>query len=144
MSYATLDYYKNTYGGKTASDPTITAYLNRASKDLDIASMNRIVVAEMEVEELVSLYDANCAQAEFYVDNGTSVQGSGESASLGSFSYSGSSTAAPGGLSKRAAQFLMLTGLMSRAIATSPVRRMQELSSGGVIPENRDTIGVDK
>lgn len=145
MSYATLDYYKNTYGGKTAADATITACLNRASDDLDIATMNRIIAADMEAEELALLYKANCAQAEFYVDNGTSAtQGGGGSASLGSFSYSGDAVSAPGGISKRAAQFLMLTGLMSRAIATSPVRRMQELSNGGVIPENRDAIGVNE
>lgn len=142
MSYAKLDYYKNTYAGKTAADATLTAYLNRAARDLDLASMNRIVIADMEAEELAALYDANCAQAEFYVENGTGAASSGGSASLGSFSYSGDSSQFAGGVSKRAFQFLMLAGLTNRAIATSPTRRMQDLNGGGVIPETR--TGIDE
>ena len=40
--YTTLDYYKTTYGGRTAPDAGLTAMLNRAADDIDIATLNRV------------------------------------------------------------------------------------------------------
>lgn len=139
MSYATLSYYKTTYVGKTAEDATITALLNRASIDIDVATLNRIDITVMEAGELEYLYQANCAQAEYYIQNGT-TEASG-SASLGSFSYSGETgQSAPGGLCNRAARLLSMLGLMNRAVGVLPIRNMQELSDGSVIPETREAV----
>lgn len=143
--YTTLDYYKTTYGGRTAADAVLTTMLNRAADDIDIATLNRVDTSTMSDADLLLLSKANCAQAEFYIMNGTTETGGG-SASLGSFSYSGSaeSPANPGGLCGRASRFLVFTGLLSRSVASIPARRMQELSSGGVIPETRSFAEVDE
>ena len=139
MSYATLSYYKTTYVGKTAEDAVITAMLNRASIDLDVAALNRIDITVMEASELEMLYQANCAQAEYYIQNGT-AEASG-SASLGSFSYSSNAKeTAPGGLCNRAMRLIALLGFANRAVGSFPVRRMQELSDGSVIPESRNGV----
>ena len=132
--YATPTYYRNTYLGQAVADDTkLTQLLTRASDDMDIACMGRVDTAEMNTVELDFLMKATCAQAESYAQEGT-ADGSG-SVSIGSFSMSGKESAAPGGGCKRSARYLVVTGLMNRAVASMPVRNLQDLESGGVIPE---------
>lgn len=139
--YATLEYYRTTYIGQAVSDDTkLTQLLTRASDDMDIACMGRVDTTEMNTVALDYLMKATCAQAESYAQEGT-ADASG-SVSLGSFSMSGKESAAPGGVCKRSARYLVLTGLMDRAVASMPVRNLQELASGGVIPETN--LGVDE
>ena len=139
--YATLTYYRNTYLGQAVADDTkLTQLLTRASDDMDIACMGRIDTAEMNTVALDYLMKATCAQSESYAQEGT-ADASG-SVSLGSFSMSGKESAAPGGVCKRSARYLVFTGLMNRAVATYPVRNLQELESGGVIPETN--LGVEE
>lgn len=139
--YATLSYYRTTYLGQAVSDDTtLTRLLTRASDDMDIACMGRIDTDDMNSVALDYLMKATCAQAESYAQEGT-ADATG-SVSLGSFSQSGKDGAAPGGLCKRASRNLMLTGLMNRAIASMPARNLQELASGGVIPET--ILGVEE
>lgn len=139
--YATLSYYRTTYLGQAvADDPTLTRLLTRASDDMDISCMGRIDTTEMNSVALDWLMKATCAQAESYAQEGT-ADATG-SVSLGSFSMSGKDKAAPGGLCNRSSRYLAFTGLMNRSIASMPVRNLQELTSGGVIPETN--IGVDE
>ena len=139
--YATLTYYRNTYLGQAVADDTkLTQLLTRASDDMDIACMGRIDTVEMNTVALDYLMKATCAQAESYAQEGT-ADASG-SVSLGSFSMSGKESVAPGGVCKRSARYLVFTGLMNRAVATYPVRNLQELESGGVIPETN--LGVEE
>ena len=139
--YATPTYYRNTYLGQAVADDTkLTQLLTRASDDMDIACMGRVDTTEMNTVALDYLMKATCAQAESYAQEGT-ADASG-SVSLGSFSMSGKESAAPGGVCKRSARYLVFTGLMNRAAASMPVRNLQELASGGVIPETN--LGVDE
>jgi hypothetical protein len=139
--YATLAYYRTTYLGQAvADDPTLTRLLTRASDDMDIACMGRIDTAGMNSVALDYLMKATCAQAESYAQEGT-ADGSG-SVSLGSFSMSGKDTATPGGIAKRAARYLVFTGLMNRSVVVYPVRNLQELQSGGVFPKTNE--GTDE
>lgn len=139
--YATLTYYRNTYIGQAVADDTkLTQLITRASDDMDIACMGRIDTTVMNTVALDYLMKATCAQAESYAQEGT-ADASG-SVSLGSFSMSGKESAAPGGVCKRSARYLVFTGLMNRSVASMPVRNLQELASGGVIPETN--IGVDE
>lgn len=139
--YATLTYYRNTYLGQpVADDPTLTRLLTRASDDMDIACLGRIDTTEMNSVAIDYLAKATCAQAESYAQEGTAdLSGS---VSLGSFSMSGKDGASPGGLCNRSSRYLMFTGLMNRAVAVYPVRNLQELESGGVIPETN--LGVEE
>ena len=132
--YADLDYYRDTYIGETVSDDTtLTKYLTRASQDLDIATLNRIYTDDMGEEQLEILKNATCAQAEFYAQNGTADLGG--SVSLGSFSGSDGGSATSGGMCSRAVRFLALSGLLNRSVTSLPIRKLYELQSGGVIPE---------
>jgi hypothetical protein len=132
MAYATLTYYKTTYVGETASDADITKWLNRASDDLDALSILPIDITTMSADQLDLLAKATCAQAEGY------IQGGGEefvgSVSLGGFSMNGGAKKS-GGLFDRAARYAFRLGLLNRSVASMPGRNLQELSSGGVIPE---------
>lgn len=115
MSYATTDYYQDTYAGKPISDvELLQRLLDRASDDLDFLTMGRIDITAMSTADLDTLYKANCAQAEFYSNNGMAEAGG--SASLGSFSYSGDSTGSVA-YSSRATNYLAMLGF-SRAAAT--------------------------
>ena len=137
--YATLDYYRNTYKGQAVADDTIlTQLLTRASEDMDVACLGRIDTADMNDIAIDWLSRATCAQAESYAQEGT-ADASG-SVSIGSFSMSGKDGAAPGGICKRAARSLVFTGLLNRSAASMPVRNLQELASGGVIPEENDGV----
>ena len=139
--YTTLNFYRNVYIGQAVADDTkLTQLLTRASDDMDIACMGRIDTTEMNTVALDYLMKATCAQAESYAQEGT-ADASG-SVSLGSFSMSGKESAAPGGVCKRSARYLVFTGLMNRAVASMPVRNLQELASGGVIPETN--LGADE
>ena len=132
--YADLDYYRTAYIGETVTDDTtLTKYLTRATQDIDIASLGRIDTDNMGDEQLALLKNANCAQAEFYAQNGTADLGG--SVSLGSFSGSDGSSASSGGMCSRAARFLALSGLLNRSVASYPKRKLYELNKGGVIPE---------
>lgn len=134
MAYTTLEYYTDTYKGRTAADATVEAYIGRGADDIDIATMNRIDTSAMSEEELEILAKANCAQAEAYVERGT-TQLTG-SVSLGSFSMSGESGSF-GPICKRAAQFLAVIGLLDRSVASLPARDMQDLHGGGVVQAER-------
>lgn len=139
--YATLDYYRNTYKGQAVADDTkLTQLLTRASDDMDIACLGRIDTASMNDVAIDWLSKATCAQAESYAQEGT-ADASG-SVSLGSFSMSGKEGVSPGGVCKRSARYLIFTGLLNRSVASVPVRNLQELESGGVIPEIN--LGVDE
>ena len=139
--YTTLNFYRNVYIGQAVADDTkLTQLLTRASDDMDIACLGRIDTTVMNTVAIDYLMKATCAQAESYAQEGT-ADASG-SVSLGSFSMSGKESAAPGGVCKRSARYLVFTGLMNRAVATYPVRNLQELESGGVIPETN--LGVEE
>ena len=132
MMYATIAYYRSTYLGQAVADDTkLTQLLTRASDDMDLAALGRIDISELNSVALDWLMKATCAQAESYAQEGLSDPSG--SVSLGSFSLSGKASA--GGLSSRAARFLAFTGLLNRAVAPYPIRNLQELDSGGVIPE---------
>lgn len=132
MAYATLTYYKDTYKGATASDATITAYLDRASDDLDLMATIAIDTSAMGADQLALLAKATCAQAEGYIQNGDADLPSG-SVSLGAFSISGGGTKR-GGVFVRAYKYALMAGLCNRSVATSPARNLDELSTGNVIP----------
>ena len=134
MAYATLDYYRNTYGGASASDAIITARLNRASDDLDMLAVVAIDIDVMGADQLDVLAKACCAQAEGYIQNGDSdVAGS---VSLGAFSMSGGGAVKKsGGLFARAYRFAVLAGIANRSVGAVPHRNLQDLASGGVFPE---------
>ena len=139
--YATLEYYRTVYVGQAVTDDTkLTQLLTRASDDMDIACMGRIDTTEMNSVAIDYLMKATCAQAESYAQEGT-ADASG-SVSLGSFSQSGKDGASPGGVCKRAARYLVFTGLMNRSVASMPVRNLQDLACGSVIPETN--LGVDE
>lgn len=134
MAYATLTYYKTTYVGETASDADITKWLSRASDDLDALSILPIDITAMSADQLDLLAKATCAQAEGYIQGGGDFEGS---VSLGSFSINGSAKKA-GGLYDRASKYAFRLGLLNRSVASLPGRNLHELSSGGVIPEERE------
>jgi hypothetical protein len=67
--YTTLDYYKTTYGGRTAADAVLTTMLNRAADDIDIATLNRVDTSIMSEADLMCFNELRTA--EFYVLNGT-------------------------------------------------------------------------
>jgi len=137
--YTTITYYRSTYLGQPVADDTkLTQLLTRASDDMDIASLGRIDITEMSAKQLDWLYKATCAQAEGYAQEGLS-DASG-SVSLGSFSMSGKEASVPGGLNKRAARYLVMAGLSSRAVYCSPSRNLYQLDSGGVIPEQNSMV----
>jgi len=122
MSYATLDYYKNTYLGSADTDANITKWLSRASDDIDIACLYQ-VPATPTAAQTALLQKACCVQAENYVING---DGLAESASLsvGSFSVSNSSCGSSGSSARPvlvdgAVRFLVFTGFYSRCIGYS-------------------------
>lgn len=135
--YATMVYYRTIYMGQpVADDTTLTRLLTRASQDMDVSCLGRIDVTEMNSVALDYLARATCAQAEGYAQEGT-ADGSG-SVSLGTFSMSGKDGSMPGGICNRASRNLAMTGLLNRAVASYPVRRLQDLASGGVYPVTND------
>jgi hypothetical protein len=135
--YTTLTYYRSTYLGQAVADDTkLTQLLTRASDDMDIATLGRIDTTEMGAKELDWLAKATCAQAESYAQNGITETATGASVSLGSFSESGNSGSnTAGAVCSRASRYLMMTGLLNRSMASFPVRNVQELDNGGVMPE---------
>ena len=133
MAYATLDYYKSTYGGASASDAIITARLNRASDDLDMLAVVAIDTDAMGSDQLDMLAKACCSQAEGYIQNGDAdIAGN---VSLGAFSMSGGSAKKISGIFARAYRFAILAGIGNRSVGALPHRNLQELNSGGVFPE---------
>jgi len=136
MAYATYAQYV-ALGYASAAQATVEAYLNRASDDMDIASLGKIDSTALEVEELAILVKATCAQAEHYVLNGTS--GFEGNVSLGTFSMSGAKSPSSV-VCSRAMRFLAMIGMTNRSIGTSPARHLYELGSGGVIPETNDEV----
>jgi len=135
MAYATLTYYKTTYVGESASDADITKWLDRASDDIDAMTVLPIDVDTLSATQLDLLSRAACAQAEGYIRNGGD-EFSG-SVSLGGFSMNGASKKS-GGFFDRAARYLFRLGLLNRSVGAYPARNVQELSSGGVIPEENE------
>ena len=116
MSYATLDYYKNTYLGAADTDANITKWLARASDDIDITCLYN-VPATLTAEQSTLLQKACCAQAENYVINGDGP-GDGASLSIGSFSISNNreGSAENPVLCGKAMRFLAFTGFQNRSI----------------------------
>lgn len=112
--YATVDFYKNDYKGKTVPESKLEELLTRASDDMDVASLGRIFLQELSDEQKDWLARATCAQAEDYAQNGT-AELSG-SVSLGSFSGSADGKQKQAGVSLRALKFLVLAGLANRAV----------------------------
>jgi hypothetical protein len=116
MSYATIDYYKNTFYGASASDAMIEKYLSRASDDIDANALYSFTFEELPAlfQELVK--KACCAQAENYISNGED-EGGYSSLTVGSFAVSLSVDAKKSGiLCGRAIQYLATTGLANRCI----------------------------
>jgi hypothetical protein len=136
MAYATYAQYV-ALGYASAAQATVEAYLNRASDDMDIASLGKLDSTALETEETAILVKAACAQAEHYVLNGTSsFEGN---VSLGIFSMSGAKK--PSGMvCDRAMRFLAMIGMTNRSVGTSPTRRLYQLDSGGVIPAQNDEV----
>lgn len=132
MAYATLTYYKTTYVGEAASDADIEKYLDRASDDIDAITVQAIDTDTMSASQLDLLARATCAQAEGYIQGGdSSFSGS---VGLGGFSMSGV-VKKTGGLFDRAGRYAFRLGLLNRSIGCLPSRNLQELKTGGVIPE---------
>ena len=136
MAYATYAQYI-ALGYATAAQATVEAYLNRASDDMDIASLGKLDSTALEVEETAILVKATCAQAEHYVLNGTG--GFEGNVSLGTFSMSGAKPPV-GVVCSRAMRFLAMIGMTNRSVGASPSRHLYELESGGVIPETNDGV----
>lgn len=138
MAYATYAQY-TALGYATSAQATVEAYLNRASDDMDIASLGKLDSTALEAEETAILVKATCAQAEHYVLNGTG--GFDGNVSLGTFSMSGASSSSPSKiLCQRAMRFLAMIGMTNRSVGVSPSRHLYELESGGVIPETNDGV----
>jgi len=117
MAYATLTYYKSTYGGKSVDDTETTKWLNRASDTIDMATGGVIDTSTLSTYQNDMLQKACCAQTEYYVVNGDDYNTSGvSSASIGKFSYSNGSTTKTPSLVDRAMQYLELAGLTFRGI----------------------------
>lgn len=136
MAYATYAQY-TALGYATASQATIESYLNRASDDMDIASLGKLDSTALEAEETAILVKATCAQAEHYVLNGTG--GFEGNVSLGTFSMSGAKSPSSV-VCSRAMRFLAMIGMTNRSVGVSPSRHLYELESGGVIPETNDGV----
>ena len=136
MAYATYAQY-TALGYATASQATIESYLNRASDDMDIASLGKLDSTALEAEETAILVKATCAQAEHYVLNGTG--GFEGNVSLGTFSMSGAKSTSSV-VCSRAMRFLAMIGMTNRSVGVSPSRHLYELESGGVIPETNDGV----
>lgn len=120
MAYADLTYYKTTYGGRSIVDDETTKWLERASDDLDMMTGFQIVESNLSLWQLTQVKKACCAQAEFYVTNGETYNaGTVQSASIGKFSYSGSSGSSRPTLSPRAMSYLSSTGLMFAGVSVA-------------------------
>jgi len=112
MAYADVTFYRETYIGRNClDDDTLEKWLSRASDDIDILTGMKIDTATMYAFELTLLKKATCAQAENYLVNGDGVDGDFESASLGSFSYSGGKIET-GKVCENSFKYLELTGLL--------------------------------
>ena len=115
MSYATLDYYKNTYLGAADTDANITKWLSRASDDIDITCLYK-VPETLTAQETTLLQKACCAQAENYVTNGDGL-GDSASLSIGSFSISNKeSSSEKATLCAAAMKYIAFTGFQNRSI----------------------------
>lgn len=118
--YADFAYYTSTYYGESGTEEIINTYLRRASENIDAATRNRIVLADLIDEQITMIKNACCAQAEFYLQQGGTEEG-GENVSLGKFSISGANTKSSGGyLCSRAEALLRPTGLLNRGVIVSP------------------------
>lgn len=119
MAYVDETFYKNEYFGLDCG----TAFARlaaRASEAIDVATMHRIVIANLSVAIVTLIKKATSAQIEFYFMNGDTYnesQTAGQE-SIGSYSRTvgyqqkkSSSALAP-----RAADFLEQTGLMFRGV----------------------------
>ena len=114
MSYADLDFYKNTYFGEDPGDDTaINKALSRASDAIDAVCNGPIDTSEIYERQVTDLKKANCAQAEFYILNGEPFNDvEGQNVKIGNFSYSGQSSAGDAGMiSERANMYLAMSGL---------------------------------
>ena len=119
MSYADLDYYKNTYLGEDPGDDTeLQKWLNRATDDIDIAYGGSFDEDDYHSTQWAALQNACSAQAEFYVMNGDTYNTDGivQSASVGKFSYSGNATGGSSLFCKRARAYMMRSGVGRRSV----------------------------
>jgi hypothetical protein len=90
MSYADVDFYKNTFFGIETDDNIIEKFLIRASDIIDLYTNYTIDIDKLTEKQLVILKRANCVQAEMFIrKNDTELDYN--SMSLGSFSISNSS-----------------------------------------------------
>jgi hypothetical protein len=120
MSYADLDYYRDTYKGEPETDDTtLQKWLDRATDDIDYVTNNNIDVSTLTVYQLEELKKANCAQSETYVKNGDlNGDGSFNEVSVGSFSIKGGMIVSGGVIiSGRAYRYLSNAGLLYRGIS---------------------------
>lgn len=118
MSYVDLAYYKFSYFGD-GDDFEIPKALSRAYDDINLVICGPVNLDDYYEVQQTALKNAQCAQAEWYIENGYDyIGGSVESASLGSFSYKEDSAdkSKVGVLSVRASQYLDMAGLNSRAV----------------------------
>jgi hypothetical protein len=121
MSYADLTYYKDTYlGNDPGTDAVITKYLQRATEDIDMYCNGPFTESNYPAAEWTILKNANCAQAEWYIQNGETYNTPlGGSESIGDYSYSASSNSPSGSvMASRALWFLGTSVFLNRNIRT--------------------------
>lgn len=118
MSYADLNYYRNTYKGRAcASDSILQGWLDRATDDINILNNYNININDLSITNLDLLKKSNCAQAEHYVINGDGYDDF-NNFTIGKFSVSNKeySSRQTTGLCERAEQFLTAANLNFRGI----------------------------
>lgn len=120
MAYATTDFYRDTYIGRTCTDDdTLEKWLSRASDDLDIYCINGFDVSALSANALDKLQKACCAQAESYVIYGDDDD-EPESFSIGSYSEKrapGEGSDRSGVLCLKAQKYLFGAGLSFRGVS---------------------------
>ena len=116
MSYADLAYYKTVYKGIDPQDDVeLQTALDRATDDIDIRCSGPLTESDYHANQWENLKKANCAQAEFYVQNGDVYNSTtGESATIGKYSYSGGKGGAL--VSPRFKQYLAASGICNSAV----------------------------
>lgn len=122
MAYIDLEYYREDYVGlEVADDATLTRLINRASRDIDLITQNRIGELSEQpalVQKNVKL--ATASQVEFLLLNGetasTVSQGSGKF-KLGQYSSYGSESSEMRRYSSAIRDYLMPVGLMYSGVA---------------------------
>ena len=76
QSYASTEYYKDTYGGKVIPEDDIKKHLKQASRHIDSLTYNRIVgrgFNSLTAFQQEIIQDVCCMQAEFEYENADEI-----------------------------------------------------------------------